>query len=65
MATFTTTRAQYETAGFAGRIGLSVANVLGALSSWNEARMTRIALSQLTDRELDDIGLNRSEIDSL
>ena len=38
-------------------------NALAALAAWNESRATRSALSQLTDRELDDIGLSRSEID--
>ncbi|WP_412509187.1 DUF1127 domain-containing protein [Roseovarius sp. SYSU LYC5161] len=33
-----------------------------AISAWNAARVTRNALSQLSDRELEDIGLNRSEI---
>lgn len=39
--------------------------VAGALSSWNEARMTRNALSQLSTRELEDIGLVRSDIDKV
>jgi len=33
------------------------------LADWNDARVTRKALSQLTDRELDDIGLSRGNID--
>jgi uncharacterized protein YjiS (DUF1127 family) len=37
----------------------------GALSTWNDARMTRNALSKLSDRELDDIGLCRGDIDFL
>lgn len=34
-----------------------------AISAWNDARMTRNALCRLTDRELDDIGLTRGDIE--
>ncbi|OYW60506.1 MAG: hypothetical protein B7Z10_08565 [Rhodobacterales bacterium 32-66-7] len=40
-----------------------VTSVFAALSAWNDARMTRNALNRLTDRELDDIGLCRGDID--
>lgn len=36
-----------------------------AVSDWNDARVTRNALNRLTDRELDDIGLNRADIDRI
>lgn len=36
-----------------------------AVSIWNERRATRIALSRLSDRELDDIGLSRGDIDTI
>jgi uncharacterized protein YjiS (DUF1127 family) len=32
---------------------------------WNDARVTRKALSKLTDRELDDIGLCRGDIEMI
>ncbi|MFE3836287.1 DUF1127 domain-containing protein [Pseudogemmobacter sonorensis] len=35
------------------------------LKSWNDARITRNALSKLSDRELDDIGLCRGDIEML
>lgn len=35
-----------------------------SLRDWNDARLTRNALDKLTDRELDDIGLCRGDIDS-
>ncbi len=35
----------------------------GNLSAWNNARITRKSLSKLSDRELDDIGLCRGDID--
>lgn len=34
-----------------------------ALSAWNDARITRRALGKLSDRELDDIGLCRADVD--
>jgi uncharacterized protein YjiS (DUF1127 family) len=39
--------------------------VFASLAAWNDARMTRKALSRLTDRELDDIGLCRGDIESI
>lgn len=35
----------------------------GALQNWNDSRVTRKALSQLTARELDDIGLIPGDIE--
>lgn len=40
-----------------------VSKIWAVAQHWNDARMTRNALNRLTDRELDDIGLNRSDID--
>lgn len=40
-----------------------MSNVLGLLAASNDARMTRSALNRLSDRELDDIGLCRGDID--
>ena len=36
-----------------------------ALSAWNDARATRNSLSKLSDRQLDDIGLCRADIDTI
>jgi len=33
--------------------------------AWNDQRMTRNALSKLSNRELDDIGLVRGDIDAI
>ncbi len=41
------------------------ASVPAKLTSWNEARATRKALSQLSVRELDDIGLIPGDIDRI
>ncbi|MCX7288412.1 MAG: DUF1127 domain-containing protein [Rhodobacterales bacterium] len=43
--------------------GLSGA--FGALWAWNDARVTRNALNRLSDRELDDIGLCRGDVDTI
>jgi uncharacterized protein YjiS (DUF1127 family) len=61
MAVIDSTRPLNASAGFGGFF----ARVLGAVSAWNERRTTRNALSQLSDRELDDIGLVRGDIDAI
>lgn len=43
--------------------GLS--GILATLAAWNDARVTRKALSKLSDRELDDIGLCRGDIEQI
>lgn len=63
MAAFDTTRTTYGSSVFYGRIGNVLANVYATLVSWNDARLTRKSLSALTDRELEDIGLIRGDID--
>lgn len=37
--------------------------ILAAMTAWNDARVTKNALNLLTDRELDDIGLCRGDIE--
>ena len=64
MAAFDTTRT-YGSLGFAGRIGATFSAFAEAIVDWNDARVTRNALSGLTDRELEDIGLIRGDIDSV
>jgi uncharacterized protein YjiS (DUF1127 family) len=61
MAAIDTTRsAPFQTAP----VGLSFRRIAGAVVAWNDARVTRKALSALTDRELEDIGLTRGDIAS-
>lgn len=43
----------------------SLSNAVAAFKIWNDARITRKALAKLTDRELDDIGLCRGDIEML
>ena len=65
MAAFETTR----TAPFGAITTLKFVQVIEAallrVSAWNDARVTRTALSKLTDRELDDIGLCRGDLDRI
>ena len=42
-----------------------ITNTLSELANWNDARVTRNALSQLTAQELDDIGLVPGDIDRI
>ena len=39
--------------------------VFATVSAWNDARVTRKALGRLSDRELDDIGLCRAEVNMI
>ena len=64
MAAFDTTR-PYAATGSANRIGSMFVSAFGVFSAWNDARLTRKSLGQLTDRELDDIGLIRGDIDGV
>ncbi|SFT97559.1 DUF1127 domain-containing protein [Sedimentitalea nanhaiensis] len=65
MAAFDTTRTTYGSHGLTGRIGGLFATLGGMFAAWNDARVTRNALSGLTDRELEDIGLVRGDIDAV
>lgn len=42
-----------------------ITSIIGMIADWNDARVTRKALSKLTDRELDDIGLCRGDIEAI
>mgnify|MGYP000029405179 CR=1 FL=1 len=42
-----------------------LADLVGRIAAWNDARVTRKSLSALTDRELDDLGLVRGDIDDI
>ena len=53
------------TNGRTGRIVSFLSSALGAVAAWNDARVTRNALIKLSDRELEDIGLIRGDIDDV
>ncbi len=42
-----------------------VHNAFGTLATWNDARTTRKALNALSNRELEDIGLCRGDIEAI
>lgn len=63
MATFDTTRTTYGTTTTASRFFAAISAVVPTIMAWNNARITRKALSALSDRELEDIGLSRGDID--
>lgn len=46
-----------------GHFGRFIVAMIDGVAAWNDNRVTRNALSRLTDRELDDIGLCRGDID--
>ena len=63
MATFDTTRTTYGSASIASRFSNALSSIVASIVGWNDARITRKALSSLSDRELEDIGLVRGDID--
>lgn len=42
-----------------------LSNLVAQIAIWNDARVTRKALSTLSNRELDDLGLCRGDIDDI
>lgn len=60
MAVIDNTRPRVASANIFGQVAFKLIN---AITTWRDIHNTRKALSDLSDRELDDIGLNRSEID--
>jgi uncharacterized protein YjiS (DUF1127 family) len=63
MATYETSRTAPLGAITVFRMVQSVSATAAALQAWNSGRVTRKALSRLSNRELDDIGLCRGDID--
>ncbi|GGX49598.1 DUF1127 domain-containing protein [Tateyamaria omphalii] len=65
MAAFDTTRPAYGAAPVAGQFSGLFSKLVAQVAAWNHARLTRNALNALTDRELEDIGLVRGDIDDV
>lgn len=42
-----------------------LSGAVAQFAAWNDARVTRKALSKLSNRELDDLGLNRGDIEDI
>ncbi|MDF3412944.1 DUF1127 domain-containing protein [Sulfitobacter sp. M57] len=62
MATLDTTRTAF---GSTSAVSSFITRSFATLAAWNDARITRSALSSLSDRELEDIGLVRGDIDAV
>lgn len=65
MAAHTTTRPAPLGAITAYKLINAVSLIADKVATWNDARMTRNALGKLSDRELDDIGLCRGDIEDM
>lgn len=65
MAAYETSRAAPFGAISIFRAVQVVSEALNSVSAWNDARVTRTALSKLSDRELDDIGLCRGDLHAI
>ncbi|MDR0808105.1 MAG: DUF1127 domain-containing protein [Gemmobacter sp.] len=65
MAAYETTRTAPFGAISTYRFIQFVSGIFAAIATWDNARMTRNALARLSDRELDDIGLCRGDIDMI
>lgn len=65
MAVFDTSRTAYGSNSVVSRISAYVSGAVASIVAWNDARVTRNALSALSDRELEDIGLARGDIDAV
>ena len=61
MAVIDTTRPDAAT----GVIGHTIVKLTSAVSAYFETRATRKALAQRSDRELDDIGLSRGDVNRI
>ncbi len=62
MAIFTTNNPTAPMGTRTGVISDAIKDVFARILAWRSYRQTVIALSALSDRELDDIGITRGEI---
>lgn len=65
MAAYDFTRAPAASTGFFARFGAQFTSGFGVVAAWRDAYATRRTLSALSDRELEDIGLVRGDIDDV
>lgn len=63
MAIFESHRAPATGTLSAGVLGGLFNTLFAAFADWQERRATRASLLQLSDRELDDIGLTRGDVE--
>lgn len=62
MASYDTMRDVVAGQSIANRFFSAFTGMSGTLAAWNDTRVTRNALSKLSDHELNDLGLTRSDI---
>ena len=62
MAMFETTRSGFGGQLLPARLSTLFTALAGAFAAWNDRRLTRNALLELSDHELDDIGLTRADV---
>lgn len=65
MALLDTSRGLTDGVRFGARASGLFATLLADVMAWNDRRVTRKALSALSTRELDDIGLTRADLNAL
>ncbi|MCL4188446.1 MAG: DUF1127 domain-containing protein [Rhodobacteraceae bacterium] len=65
MAAIETTRTGTDVRLFGGRLISLFTDAFATATAWNDVRVTRNELRKLSDRELDDIGLSRADIERL
>ncbi len=61
MSAFTNTHSAQAANPFAR----AMTRLIASFTAWNDARVTRKALSALSDRALEDIGLSRGDINTI
>ncbi|NNK78265.1 MAG: DUF1127 domain-containing protein [Litoreibacter sp.] len=62
MAAFETTRPLNDSVRLGAHTYALFVNTVGRIVEWNDRRVTRNALSTLSTRELEDIGLSRGDV---
>lgn len=65
MTTYNINSTTFGTTSVAARISGTVHSAIDAAVFWNDARLTRNALTSLSNRELADIGLSRGDIETV
>lgn len=65
MAVLDYNRSLTDTRGLFGRTLSLFSTAIATLIAWNDARVTRKSLASLSDRELDDLGLVRGDIEDI
>ncbi|MCY4152636.1 MAG: DUF1127 domain-containing protein [Aestuariivita sp.] len=65
MAVLDTARSSFVAINVLGSTSKTIGEILATIWEWNNIRLTRKALSRLSDRELDDIGVTRGDIETI